>query len=230
MRKRMNKYIFSCFLIFSVFLSIISSFSYGFSKKIDGIVAVVNHEVITLTDLRIVKDFGLYDLRNGAYDEPIYKSVLENMINQKMVQQFTGSDINIDKKEVDQYLESLKKEFKDSGWEEKLIDFGITLPDLRDYCTQYLSYKKTISERFSRSVVVSLKDIEEYYNQVYIPEQKARGETIQQMVDILPEIESAVKEKITKVQAREWIKKLRNQAEIQIRLDGYIDFLQEIGK
>jgi DNA-binding transcriptional MerR regulator len=218
---------FSFLFILFLVLSIMNTFMFGFPNKIGGVVAVVNNEVITLTDLRIVKAFGLYDLKNGVPDHSLYQTVLENMISQKLVHQFTGNDININKEEMDGFLEDLEERFEDSGWKEKLSAFGMTTADLRDYCAQYLCYKKTVLERFRRSVVVSLKEIEEYYNQVYVPEQEAQGETIEQMVDILPEIESAVKERITKVQAEEWIENLKSQAEIRVRLDQYIDFLHE---
>ncbi|MGM0466828.1 MAG: hypothetical protein ACQERH_10415, partial [Acidobacteriota bacterium] len=181
---------FSSLLIVFLVLSILSSFGFGLSERIDGLVAVVNNEVITLTDIRIAKEFDLYDLKEGTSDKSLYHSVLENLISQKLVQQFTGSDVNINKKEVDRFIEDLKRGFEESGWEGKLDIFGMTIADLRDYCARYLSYKKIITERFNRSVVVSLKEMEEYYDQVYVPEQEAKGETLEPMVDILPEIES----------------------------------------
>jgi len=203
----------------------LTSSGFVFSENIDGLVAVVNKEAITLTDLRIVKEFDLYELTHESSEESLYSSVLENMINQKLVQQFTGSNINISKKEIDRFLEDLGEGYKDSGWEEKLSAFGMTLADLREYCAQYLSYKTIISERFSRSVVVSLKDIEEYYHTVYVPQQEDQGAEVEPMVDILPKIESAVKERMTKAQAEEWMESLKSQAEIRIYLYKYMDFL-----
>jgi len=122
-------------------------------------------------------------------------------------------------------LAEVKERWQDYGLEERLTAFGIDLTDLRDYCAEYLSFKKIVSDRFSRSVVVSLREIEEYYDQVYVPEQKAKQEPVKQMVDMLPEIESAVKEKATSVQVEEWISSLRSKAEIQNRIDRYLDFL-----
>jgi hypothetical protein len=218
---------FSSLLIVFFVLSALSSFVFGLSERIDGLVAVVNNEVITLTDIRIAKEFGLYDLKEGTSDKSLYQSVLENMISQKLVQQFTGSDVNINKKEVDRFIEDLERGFEESGWKGKLDIFGMTIADLRDYCARYLSYKKIITERFNRSVVVSLKEMEEYYDQVYVPEQEAKEEILEPMVDILPEIESAVKERKTKGLAEEWIENLESQAEIRIYLDKYMDFLQK---
>lgn len=217
----------SSLLIVFLVLSILSSFGFGLSERIDGLVAVVNNEVITLTDIRIVKEFDLYDLKEGTSDKSLYHSVLENLISQKLVQQFTGSDVNINKKEVDLFIEDLERGFEESGWEGKLDIFGMTIADLRDYCARYLSYKKIITERFNRSVVVSLKEMEEYYDQVYVPEQEAKGETLEPMVDILPEIESAVKERKTQGLAEEWIESLKSQAEIRIYLDKYMGFLHK---
>jgi len=193
-------------------------------------VAVVNNQPITVTDLRIVKTFGLYDLTDAGERELLVKSVLDNLVNQKLVQQFIKEDINVDKKDINRLLANIKETFKSAGFEEKLDLFGMTLEELKDYCAEYLFYKKIISDRFSRSVVINLKEIEEYYDQVYVPQQKDQGEIVKQMVDILPEIESAVKEKKTRVQVGEWIKNLRSQAEIRIRLERYINFIQDMEK
>ncbi|MFW6124402.1 MAG: SurA N-terminal domain-containing protein [Acidobacteriota bacterium] len=230
MNEKIKKTHFLFFFMLFMILFLVGSYVHGFSEKIDGVVAVVNNEVITLTDLRIAKDFGLYDLKKEASDESLYRSVLESMISQKLVQQFTGSEINISEREIDRFFEDLEEGFENSGWEEKLSFFGMTVADLRDYCAQYLSYKKIVSERFSRSVKVSLKELEEYYNQVYIPKREAQGAVIQQMVDILPEIESAVKERKTRVQIEEWIENLKSQAEIRIYLNGYMEFFQKKAK
>jgi len=228
MNKKANIPVFISLLTSFVVLFVINSFTLGFFEKIEGIVAVINEEIITVTDLRIVKAFDLYDLYTHSEGKSSYRSVLENMVNQKLVHQFTGGDVNIEEKHITQFLSDLKKRFKKPEWEERLNDLGMGLTDLRKYCEEYLLYKEIISDRFRRSVVVSLEDIEEYYNQVYVPEQKAKGEPIKQMVDILPEIESAVKEKNTRAQAEEWIATLRNSAEIQIRLNKYRDFLKEM--
>jgi len=219
--KRKNPVLFSLFMFFAAVVLFRFS-AWGFSKKVEGVVAVVNDEIITVTDLRIVKAFGMWDSNESAEGESLYPLVLENIINQKLVNQFTGQETNIDDNDIDDFLTDKKE-----GLEERLGDFGIDLTDLRDYCAEYLSYKKIISDRFSRSVVVSLREIEAYYDQVYVPEQEAKGEPVKQMVDILPEIESAVKEKTTSVQVEEWIHSLRNKAEIQIRIERYLDFLEE---
>ncbi|HHF51437.1 MAG TPA: hypothetical protein ENL46_01960 [Candidatus Aminicenantes bacterium] len=211
-------------------VSLLCFSAWGFYEKVEGVVAVVNDEVITLTDLRIAKAFGLWDSDEKRGEGSLFPLVLENIINQKLVNQFTGGDVNIDDIEIDGFMAEVKERWQDHGFEERLNDFGIGLTDLRNYCAEYLSYKKIVSDRFSRSVVVSLREIEEYYNQVYVPEQKANQEPVKQMVDMLPEIESAVKEKATSIQVEEWISSLRNKAEIQNRIDKYLDFLNGRGK
>ncbi len=223
--KRKNPALFSLFVLF-VTVSLFRFSAWGFYKKVEGVVAVVNDEVITVTDLRIVSAFGMWDSNENAEGESLYPLVLENIINQKLVNQFTGEEMNIDDKDIDDFLTGEKERWQGYGLEERLGDFGIDLKDLRDYCAEYLSYKKIISDRFSRSVVVSLREIESYYDQVYVPDQEAKGEPVKQMVDILPEIESAVKEKTTSIQVEEWIRSLRSKAQIQIRIERYLDFLE----
>jgi hypothetical protein len=227
--KRKKSALFLLFML-SAAVFFLSCTAWSFYEKVEGVAAVVNDEIITVTDLRIAKAFGLWDSNENKGKEPLFPLVLENIISQKLVNQFTGEDVSIDDKDIDGFLREVKKRFQDQGFEERLNDFGIGLSDLRDYCAEYLSYKKIVSDRFSRSVVVSLREIEEYYNQVYIPEQEAKKEPVKQMVDMLPEIESAVKEKTTSIQVEEWISSLRSKAEIQNRIDKYLDFLNGRGE
>ncbi len=228
MSRKIKKSVPSLVLISLASFFFLISFSFSFLRKIDGIAALVNKEVITVTDLRIVKTFGLYDLNYVLEKESLYSSVLENMFSQKLVKLYISEDLSIDNKEIDSFLADLRDRIGDSGMKQKLNEFGIDSTILRDYCVEYLLYKKILSDRFSRSVVISIKEIEDYYNQVYVPEQRAKGEPVEPMVDILPKIEEAVKEKSTRVQIKEWLNNLRNKADIQIRLERYMDFLEEI--
>ncbi|MBD3413280.1 MAG: hypothetical protein GF421_02480 [Candidatus Aminicenantes bacterium] len=217
---------FQCGTVYSwVVFFILGSFVSSFAQRIDGIAALVNQEVITVTDLRIVKSFGLYDSQRRSQSASLIRSVLEELINQKLVQQFTGENVEMSKEQIDRFMADLEVRFGKQELKEKLDEFGINRVVLREYCTDFLVYKKIISERFSRSVVISLRDLEEHYQMVYIPEQKAKQEPVKQMMDILPEIEAAVQEKNTREQADEWMNNLRNKADIQIRLHEYMDFL-----
>jgi len=84
-----------------LFISLILMVGLGFSpivraESIDGIVAVVNSEIITLSDLRIAGAFGL--LSGGS------RAILEKKIDMKLVLQMTKENITLGSDELDDSL------------------------------------------------------------------------------------------------------------------------------
>ncbi len=65
---------------------------------------------------------------------------------------------------------------------------------------------------------MSLKEIEEYYGQTYVPSQKEKGVQPKPIVDVLSEIELGIKQERIKKQVEDWLENLRKQAEIQVNL------------
>ncbi|MCX6577935.1 MAG: hypothetical protein NTV82_16290, partial [Candidatus Aminicenantes bacterium] len=55
------------------------------SQVVDCIVAVVNKQVITLTDLRLVDRFGLYEIEEKAEAADRPARLLDKLIDQKVV-------------------------------------------------------------------------------------------------------------------------------------------------
>lgn len=188
-----------------------------FPEIIDRIVAVVNEQVITLTDLRIAEAFGLYDEELKEGDGSLRPLILEKLIDQKLAIQFSSQEVSIDKKDFDFFMGSIVKKIGFEEVQERLAEFGLERDDLRDYIQEKFIYQTIISRKFSQVSIVSLKEIEDYYKQIYVPSQREKGLEPQPMMELLNEIESAIKEKKMKVQVEDWIKNLRKKADIQIK-------------
>ena len=78
-------------------------------------------------------------------------------------------------------------------------------------------YRKIISRRFDQRVIVSIDEIEKYYEQVYIPSQREKDLDPQPMIDVLDQIESALRKEKVEGQIQEWIRNLKREANIQIK-------------
>jgi len=191
---------------------------HSFSETVDRIVAVVNEQIITLTDLRIVEEFGLYD-----YDKEAKKNVqdfrqfiLEELIDQKLVIQFAREQVSVEKEEVDSFLKKITEKMGYENVQKKLEEFGMDWDDLKAYIEEKIIYQKVISVKFTQGNIVSLKEIEDYYNLVYVPSQKEKGLEPQLMMDILSEIESSLKQEKIRTHVEGWINTLKKRADIQI--------------
>jgi hypothetical protein len=182
-------------------------------------VAVVNEEVITLTDVRVAEAFGLYSEEMEEAGDP-RSQILERLIDQKVVIQLFSKEVLIKSEELDGLLMQLTQRLGADEVERRLAQFGLTREDLKDCIREKMRYQTIISQMFSRVNPVSLKEIEAYYQEIYIPAQKEKKAEPQPMMEILDEIEMNVKREKTKAQIEDWIKNLKEKSDIRITKDG----------
>ncbi len=205
-------------LVVFMFLSnlIFSAPVKGEVEIVDGIAAVVNGDIITLTDIRIVQTFDLLgrEMDSGVvYD---HNDILESMIKQKLAVQMTGE---IDIIGADELSIALQRELDKLNKELLKIElerFDLKIDNLKEYLIEKILYQSVISRRFSREIFANLEEIEVYYEEIYLPAQKEKNQKPQPMMKILSEIESIVKEEKAEKQIEEWLKYLIDKADIQV--------------
>jgi hypothetical protein len=187
---------------------------------VDGVAAVVNQEIITLTDVRIVRSFQI--LEDGSEDAD-RRHVLHRLIERKLLLQLAGQEDAVIEAEINAYIDSMKERIGNDRYQQLLQSFGMTSEDLREYVREAVLYKLILAERFSQAVVVSLKEMEDYYQNVYLPGLE-EGREPQTMLDILDEIETAIRQEKIQSRVKEWIDSLKEQADIQMLADEYPEF------
>ena len=156
-------------------LAFLIMFSPGSSQVVDCIVAEVNNQIITLTDLRILQAFGLSAGGNeGIRPQPL-REILEGAIDQKVVISLVRENITVKPEEVDQRLSETLERLGPEARQQALAEFGLREQDLRPCLEENILYQKIIGLRFSQSASISLKEIETYYNENYVPSENAQG-------------------------------------------------------
>jgi len=187
-------------------------------EVIDRIVAVVNDKVITLTDVNIIQKFGLFEDVEETGEGDIQRRIVNRLINQKLVIQLTSERLVVDEEELEALLSDLVQRTDPDLAEEALLQFGLDWDDLRSYLHEKLLFQKIISQRFSRGVIVSIEEIERYYEQVYVPSQRERNMSPQPMIEVLDRIEAALTREKVEDQVQGWIENLKREAKIQIKI------------
>lgn len=190
----------------------------GQGEIIDRIVAVVNDEVITLTDVNIIQKFGLFEDMDETGGRDIQKFIIDRLINQKLVIQLASERLMVDEEELEALLSDLIQKTDPDVAEEALLQFGLDWDDLRSYLHEKLLFQKIISQRFSRGVIVSIEEIERYYEQVYVPSRRENNLSPQPMIEVLDQIETALTREKVEGQIQEWIENLKRGADIQIKI------------
>ena len=144
--------------------------------------------------------------------------LLERIINQKIVITATSEDIIIEEEEIEAELKKAEEKLGPREFQRRLEEFGLRLESLKTYFKEKILYQNILSRRFGQGVPVNLEEIENHYRQIYIPSQEKKRLKPRPMMEILDEIESAIKQEKIKKQKTDWINNLKKQAEIEIRL------------
>jgi hypothetical protein len=206
-------------IIFMAMVGIVSLNSgFGQDETIDRILAIVNGQLITLTDVRVAQTFGLYERGQESSADGTIEQVLQKLIDQKLAIQVTGSDASVNQAEMNAFLDSVSEEMEKDKFREELEYFGMERNDLRPYAFERILFNRILSSRFDRAVLVTLEEIQDYYETRYVPDQKAQGLEVKSMLDIFDEIETVLRKEKSEEQVEEWLRNLREKSDIQINL------------
>lgn len=189
---------------------------FSFSQVVDRIMAVVNEEVITLTDVRIAEAFGLYADEIGEDVEQPRLLILDQLIDQKVVIQFSGENVRVNENRLDEVMRRITERLGADEAERRLDYFGLDWENLKDCVREKVVYQTIISQKFSKVNPVSLKEIEEYYQNNYLPAQREKGSDPKPMMEILDELEDGIIQEKVRAQIEDWIRKLKDKSSIQI--------------
>jgi len=163
--------ILSLFIAASMLIFPLSS---GRAEIVDRIVATVNEEIITISELdELVEPISdQYRARFGESElsqkiNQVRADILDQMVNDKLIQQEAGRcQIKAGEDEVDQAIERLKARFSSKEeFEEAMLAQGTTLEDLREKYRSELMVMKLMDREVRSKVSVSQSEVEAYYDE-----------------------------------------------------------------
>ena len=185
-------------------------------KVDDCVAAVVNGKAVTLVDVRIALRFGLHA---GDPREASLPTVLDRLVEQKLVLDLARGPVAPTGEEIAAAADEAARRMGPGEWAKALADFGIGDADLRSFLEETVGYRKAIAARFSQAAPVTIKEIESYYLDVYIPDRRRAGEEPAPMIQVLDRIESLIQERKREKLVADWIGNLKAQADVRIRPD-----------
>lgn len=187
------------------------------SEVVDGVAAVVNGLVLTLADIRIAEAFGLAESGPSAVPEERQRFILERLIDRKVVVDLAREQTPVDPARVGLELGRLLARIGRDEAKARLDAFGLEADDLRPYLEEAIRSDTIVSSRFVHGAGVSLREIEIYYAETFVPAQVKLGRTPPPMIDVLDALEAQLQGTKVENQRALWIKNLRMQADIEIR-------------
>jgi peptidyl-prolyl cis-trans isomerase SurA len=159
-----------------VFFSVLIWAGSGLAELVDRVVAIVNDEVITLSELEDAVSPYLREVETSAYGpekkrEMVFKirqETLERMIERKLTeQQGEASGVSVSDREVDRQIERLKEEefLTDEALREVLEREGYTLEEYKKRLKNQLLGIKLINKEVKSKVAITDDEIEAYYRE-----------------------------------------------------------------
>ncbi|CAN2047204.1 SurA N-terminal domain-containing protein [Candidatus Magnetomoraceae bacterium gMMP-1] len=150
------------------------SLSPAYGKLVDRILAIVNNEIITLSDWRrayIPYARRVKEKRLGSRDEhkmlaKLRGDILNNLIDQKLAnQQIKDAHIDISDKEIDADIERIKKErfYTDEEFKQALEKQGLNIEEYRQQIKEQKLRSKLINLKVRSKIVITENDIKAYY-------------------------------------------------------------------
>jgi len=171
-------------LVVFVFCYCLAVNCYAQNTFTQKILAVVNGEAITQTDIDELLSPIYLQYKNTYSGEELEKKLntaktdtLNQLIEDKLIlQQAQKNKLTVDEKEIDKLIDDLKSNFKtEQEFEDVLAGQNITLPELRKRYRDQSLIKKTIAQQVVGKIMITPSEIAAYYEahpqEFRIPEQ-----------------------------------------------------------
>jgi len=191
----------------------------GLAQTVNCLVAVINGEIITLLDVQVTAEFGLGHAAAVEAGADPRLLALDALIDRKVVLDLAREVRRVDGDELAAAVTDLRLTLGEEDFAAKLGKFGLLAKDLEPYLEERILYDRALALRFSQTIPVSLTEVERHYRDIYAPEQTRRGlvpEPLERVVDV---IESKLRDERRTQQTADWVRDLRQRADIQLKKD-----------
>jgi peptidyl-prolyl cis-trans isomerase SurA len=190
------------------------------AEILDKIVAVVNEDVITLSELREISVPYLERMKaqySINYDEAQVKEtekrILDQLIDEKLVKQEADSlEIVIEKKDIDMAIRETRETNKlsEDQFKQILADEGMSLEKYRGQLNDQMKKMRLLDQEIKSKVQVAKKEIEEYHKE-HKDEFDAPPEVrLQQVLLMIPSEASTQEIDRIRGKAEDILQKIRN--------------------
>lgn len=169
---------------------------------LDRIVAVIDDRfIITLSDVRKERAIQAALGRDGGSDDSILDALIERHFVDEQIAQFR--EIEVPENAVSERLERLR------------APQGISSEDLRGALIGEYRRAQFMIERFQQFIRVSDEELQQYYNDVYVPEVRNRGGRVQPLDEVVDAIRQNKAEEKMNEEVTSWLMELRRRSTIE---------------
>lgn len=186
---------------------------------IDRIAAVVNDEIITLTDIDKAVQFYPGFRKKKESEEEFYARVLQDLINYKVVYLEYKNDFELQEEDYAQVQTAVIEKF---GSLDKLMTrlhtFDMDWSNFKAYIREKVVYEKVLQKRLQVKITINFEEIETFYNNEYVPQQKRMDLKPLSLIEMFPRIENYLRKVRTQETLAQWLAEIRSSYKIENKL------------
>ena len=189
------------------------------ASTIDRISAVIDRQVITLSEVNQMVAIRFFPRAISRTDDDYRHDVLEALIAQALryrdVERFGAQDIPKDS--IEARLTEISSRFSSpAAFNAAVTSVELTPDEVRALVKRQLQVEAYIQERFSPLVFIPNEEIETYYRGPWSEQRRARGLAIPPLDQVRDEIRTLLKSERLQTEIDKWTAQLRARANVDV--------------
>jgi len=182
---------------------------------IDKIVAIVNTDVITQSEVAVTKQLNLHISGLSDQKDPLQQRIDHKLLLQQLTKQ---PPVPLTNEEVHEEVLRYAGRYENN---EQLFQFlnsiGMNYSDFEAEVREQLSIRRFITERFRPFVNITIEEAERYYENTYVPRRQKEGMEVLPFAGSFSEVQNEMVESMVQKRLTEWLEQLRQSATINIK-------------
>ena len=191
----------------------------GQAVIVEKIAAVVNEEIITLGDInRAILFYPVFQKQDETEGE-FYNRVLQDLINYKVIYlEYKDDFIPKDDDFEAVQIAIIKKVGSLKILYDLFERLSMDWQDFKLYITEKVMYEEVLERKFQLKIVVNFKEIENFYNQQYLPLQRKLNLQPKTLVEMAGLIEKHLQKEKIEERLAGWLQEMRALYDIENKL------------
>lgn len=202
--------------------------------EIDGVVAIVNSDVILESDVDEERRFENIQPYRGSAAEFSRDRAVQRLVDRTLILQqaaLEADQISVSDEELEKQIQTLRKDIPacgqyqcatEAGWQKYLSANGFTEQEFRDRWRKRMELLRLIEVRFRSGIHISDDQIKSYYQETMLPEYARQKVTPPKLETISRRIEEVLLQQQVGSLLRDWLQSLRAQGNVWIMRPGEV--------
>lgn len=185
------------------------------ARVADRIVARIEGDIITLTDVRELGAFQQLVEGKSESDDQLLSELIEQwVVNTEATATHFPKPAQA---EVERELARLQGQFKSpQAYAERLAALGLSVGDARDMLARQIYLERYIEYKFRPTVQLDSADVDKYFREELVPELTRKGQPAPREADVEAQIREVLTQRAITKRAAQWLDETKTHLKLAI--------------